>query len=112
MPRMSRVPPRRTAEKIAIWNRFSQPVGFKFYETFKETKRSELEHGEFSVIESRRKNPRAMAFLVRSTIRRMLDGELPPEVDYKTYDGFMSLHGLEWKKIDKLVYYNVQHTRT
>jgi hypothetical protein len=110
MPRV--VPLRRTLEKNAIWDRHREPVGFKFYETFKKTRVSQPEHGEFSVIESRRKNPRAMAFLVRSTIRRMLDGELPPEVDYKTYDGFMRLHGEDWQRIHKVLYYNVQHTRT
>jgi hypothetical protein len=110
MPRV--VPLNRTVEKAQIWNRYREPVGFKFYETFKETKRSEPEHGEFSVIESRRKNPRAMAFLVRSTIRRMLDGEIPPDVNYKCYDSFIGLHGLQWKKVHKVMYYNVQHTRT
>lgn len=110
MPRV--VPVHRTVEKAQIWNRHKEPVGFKFYETFKETRVSQPEHGEFSVIESRRKNPRAMAFLVRSTIRRMLDGELPPEIDYKTYDGFMNLHALKWKRVHKVLYYAITHTRT
>lgn len=113
MPKVRIVPLRRTYEKQIIWNRHQQPVGFKFYATYKKTKGSALEHGEFSVVVSKKMPPRAMAFLVRSTVRRMItDRELPADVDYKTYDGFIKLHGQEWQKVHKVLYYNVNHTRT
>lgn len=111
MPRV--VPLKRTFEKNVIWNRYQEPIGFKFYVTFKKTRTSQPEHGEYSVIVTRRMNPRVMGHCVRSTIRRMVfDKELPPEVDYKTYDGFMRLFGEDWQPIHKVMYYNVQHSRT
>lgn len=111
MPRI--VPLNRTREKQIIWNRYDEPVGFKIYGTMKRTKDSEPEHFEFSIVDTRRRNPRALAYLVRSTIQRMkFDKEMPPDVYYKTYDGFMRLHGQEWQKIDKVLYYDVIHTRT
>jgi len=111
MPRV--VPLNRTREKAIIWERYREPVGFKFFGTIKRTRSSEPEHFEYSVITTRRMRPRAMAFLVRNTVRRMIkDRELPPEIDYKSYDGFMRLHGEDWQSVHKVLYYNVQHTRT
>jgi hypothetical protein len=111
MPRV--VPLHRTVEKAQIWNRHAEPVGFKIYGTVKRTRTSQPEHIEYSIVETRRKNPRALAFLVRHTIGRMIyDSEIPPETDYKTYDTFIRLHGLEWQKVHKVLFYNVTHTRT
>ena len=111
MPRV--VPLNRTLEKNAIWDRHREPCGFKFYGTFRKSKLSQPEHFEFSVIESRRKNPRAMGFFVRHTIGRMIyDNELPPQIDYKCYDGFVRLHGEDWQPIDRVLFYDFNHTRT
>lgn len=111
MPRV--VPLKRTVEKAQIWNRYAEPTFFKFYGTYRKTKLSQPEHFEFSVIVSKRTKHRAMYFLVRTTFGRMIhDHELPPEVDYKAYDGFMQLFGEDWQKIDKVMYYDIQHGRT
>jgi len=110
MPR-PKIPAKRRAEKAVIWNSYRNPVGFKFYGTFKVG--DETKHFEFSVVVPRSMRRRLMYFWTRETVRKMVKTKkLPPKHYYHTYRGFMGLHSLDWVRTDGIVAYNVKHTAT
>jgi len=107
-----RIPARRRAEKIAIWESKRDPVGHKFWGKAKE-KGKPWEHFEFSVITERRMSRRLMYFWVKETIRKMKYGrKLPRKRYYHTYPSFWRLHSLDWEKDFEDVDYDYHHTAT
>jgi len=111
MVRKPKIPARRRVEKTVIWDSYREPVGFKFYGTYKDGK--ETKHFEFSVVVSRRMRRRVMYFWTRQTVKRMIkEKELPPKHYYHSYRGFMNLHASPWVETDGIVSYDVKHTAT
>jgi hypothetical protein len=110
--RKPRIPARRRREKARIWNSYRDPVGFKFYGTYRDG--TETKHFEFSVVVPRSMSRRAMYFWVKRTIRDMKwEDELPEGHYYHTYRGFWELHTrTDWVETDGIVKYNVDHTAT
>ena len=109
--RKTRVPARRVAEKMAIWERHANPVGFKLYGRYLID--GEPKHYEVSVIVERRMNRKAMYHGVREFyIRTVKQSRLPAKHYYVAYDGFMELFSSEWIEVDEVLNCEIRHTAT
>ena len=106
-----KIPARRRRDKARIWRSYRNPVGFKFYGTYRDGRR--LKHFEFSVVAPRSMSRRVMYFWVRTTVAKMIkEGLIPEGHYYHAYRGFWELHLPNWEKTDGIVSYNVEHTAT
>jgi hypothetical protein len=106
-----RVPTRRVAEKLAIWEAHNDPVGHKFYGKAKND--GEWTHFEFSVITERRMSRHAMYLCVKKVMGKTSKGKkLPVKHYYHAYDGFHNLLlRTEWEKFEEVLVDYV-HTAT